>query len=164
MDDNGLEMIELPEMIPEFASGGGGSGDAEALRKATNEADMYARKCADLLAQLDKLRGEQESSSGDEESDDDEDLPFDDKHLLVMKFDKPGSLGLAYAPTDGNKVMVARIMPGSQAAKAKKKPKAGYIVCKIGSKKVYEVGYDKIMHVLKSAPRPVTITFGIPPG
>ena len=77
-------------------------------------------------------------------------------------------------------------MPGSQAAKQKKKPKAGYFLCMVNKKRVYEVGYDKVMvsrsaafcwqciccslpcvvaslqEVLKHAKRPVSLTFGIP--
>ena len=141
---------------------------AQQLQQARNKADLYKQQAEDLDAEIRKLRlagvdgAAAESSSGEEESDDEEDLPFDDKHLLEAKFAQPGSLGLAYAPSEGKRVIVARVMPGSQAAKLKKKPKAGYFVCKIGNKRVYEVGYDTIMEALKAAPRPITITFGIP--
>jgi hypothetical protein len=167
VDDAGLEMAELPEMVPQLAADAAAKGQhAQQLQQARNRADVYKQQAEDLDAEIRKLRlagaGGAGSSSEEEESDDDEDLPFDTKHLLELKFDKPGSLGLAYAPSEGNRVIVARVMPGSQAAKQKKKPKAGYFLCKIGTKKVYEVGYDRIMDALKAAPRPVTITFGIP--
>ena len=116
------------------------------LKAAANKADLYKKKIAQLEAKLGGGAEEEESSSSSDESSDDEDeLPFDKKHLLHLKFEKPGSLGLAYAPASDNRVKVARIMPGSQAAKQKKKPKAGYFLCMVNKKRVYEVGYDKVM-------------------
>ena len=38
----------------------------------------------------------------------------------------------------------------------------GYFVCAVGRACVYEDGYERIMAALKAAPRPVTVTFGIP--
>ena len=37
-----------------------------------------------------------------------------------------------------------------------------YFVCAVGRACVYEDGYERIMAALKAAPRPVTVTFGIP--
>ena len=169
VENAGLEMADLPEMMPQLMDAGQAARQhAQQLQQARNKADLYKQQAEDLDAEIRKLRlagvdgAAAESSSGEEESDDEEDLPFDDKHLLELKFAQPGSLGLAYAPSEGKRVIVARVMPGSQAAKLKKKPKAGYFVCKIGNKRVYEVGYDTIMEALKAAPRPITITFGIP--
>ena len=45
------------------------------------------------------------------------DLPFDKEHRLTSTFDKPGSLGLAYATDMDGKVFITKIMPGSQASK-----------------------------------------------
>ena len=45
------------------------------------------------------------------------DLPFDKEHRLTSTFDKPGSLGLAYATDVDGKVFITKIMPGSQASK-----------------------------------------------
>ena len=45
------------------------------------------------------------------------DLPFDKEHRLASTFDKPGSLGLAYATDADGKVFITKIMPGSQASK-----------------------------------------------
>ena len=157
------------------------------LKAAANKADLYKKKIAQLEAKLGGgAEEESSSSSSDESSDDEDELPFDKKHLLHLTFEKPGSLGLAYAPASDNRVKVARIMPGSQAAKQKKKPKAGYFLCMVNKKRVYEVGYDKVMgsrsaalcwqciccslpcvvaslqEVLKHAKRPVSLTFGIP--
>ena len=42
------------------------------------------------------------------------------------------------------------------------RPKVGYFVCAVGRACVYEGGYERIMAALKAAPRPVTVTFGIP--
>ena len=116
------------------------------LKAAANKADLYKKKIAQLEAKLGGgAEEESSSSSSDESSDDEDELPFDKKHLLHLTFEKPGSLGLAYAPASDNRVKVARIMPGSQAAKQKKKPKAGYFLCMVNKKRVYEVGYDKVM-------------------
>ena len=116
------------------------------LKAAANKADLYKKKIAQLEAKLGGGAEEESSSEEEDESSDDEDeLPFDKKHLLHLTFDKPASLGLAYAPASDNRVKVARIMPGSQAAKQKKKPKAGYFLCMVNKKRVYEVGYDKVM-------------------
>ena len=42
------------------------------------------------------------------------------------------------------------------------RPKVGYFVCAVGRACVYGDGYGRIMAALKVAPRPVTVTFGIP--
>ena len=59
----------------------------------------------------------QGSSSSEEELAGIADLPFGKDHRLASTFDKPGSLGLAYATDADGKVFITKIMPGSQASK-----------------------------------------------
>ena len=62
---------------------------------------------------------------------------------------------------EGCRLHAGRIAEAAEAA-GLEMSELGYFVCAVGRACVYEDGYERIMAALKAAPRPVTVTFGIP--
>lgn len=123
-------------------------------------------KIIELEAEGEEEESSSEEGSSEEESEEEEEeeepLPFHSTQLMIATFKKPGSLGLTYVPK-GKQTVVGRVMPGSQATKSKKKIRPGYVVCKIGDRRVLEVGSNKFQQILKKhTTRPVMLTLANP--